>query len=267
MKKTILAVALAALSISAFACEGNSCSISGNAGAAAGVRGSNTVVSGSAATASATGAGSSSLSYAANVTTAVTSVNAASTAGYTSANCDSLTTGSVAVGGSVALTSDSVAYNVSNGHGATGAAAAGGLATGSVEGAGVFSGGNNVGHIAGVAAGSADANLASGVVAGRNGGAEEVAVAGASFEVTSAASLATDGTCTGRSCVTTGDTKSATTSALATAYSDKATFAVGGVSLHNAAAGSIVNASASDLALAGGSAVVGKTVDAFSSKK
>lgn len=266
MKKTLVAVAVLLAAGSAFACVGNSCGIPGTSGATASVFGSNAVVSKSTTSATANGAGSGSHSYATNQTSAATTVGATVTAGYKDANCDTATTGSVGVGGSVALKSNSIAYNVSTGNG-TGFAAAGGLASGSVHGSGAFSGGNSVGSVGGVAAGHASAQLASGVAAGMNSGAEEVAVAGASFAADSNASLVTVGDCKGRSCVTIADTKVASSLSVSSAYSDKATYAVSGVSLQNAVAGSLVNASADSLASSGGTARVGQTVSAFTSAR
>jgi hypothetical protein len=247
MKKTLIALAVLAISGSAFACEGNSCSIPSSVRAGASVSGSNAILSGAATSATSTGNGAS-YSYASNTVSASTTISATADALAKDKNCDTTLKGAVSVGGSVDLRSESVAFNVSTGTG-TGLAAAGALATGSVSGHGSYLGSNSVGTIGGFVAGEANANLASGVLAGRNQGGVEVAVAGASFSASSDTELKTTGACDGGRCVTTGDTKVSTTVSDSGAYSGSATYSIPG--LANAASGSLVNAGASSIALGG----------------
>ncbi len=261
MKKSLLALAVLALSGSAFACSGSSCTSPGYAGATATVSGSNSVLSGSVTSASASGAGQSSTSFASNVTTASTAVGASATAAYDAAKCDTSMVGAVGINGKVDLTSKSVAWNVSTG-GAQGFAAAGGLAKAETSGVAGFYGSNGSGSIVGGVAGHADATLASGVLAKANQGGTESAVAGSSFLANASSSISTDGTCTNGKCVVNSDLKNAETTSVSSAYSDKATGTVTGVA-GVAASGSLVNADADAIAAAGGKAKVGQTVTSF----
>lgn len=227
MKKSLIALAaLSAFSLSAFAtCQGGYCPPVATSGAAAHASGSNMIVGGSAASARSSGNGSS-FSFGSNITrsSADVSVGANAVADRTLAGkvCTTTIGGSVNLAGNVATSSESVAYNVSSGN-ASGAAAAGGLATAQVSGHGAFAGATKNGAIGGVAAGEASSHSGNAVLAGTNQSGFAFAANASGFESSVAGQLAltADGS-SRRGCITCdkpyADSKEITSSN--TAYSE-----------------------------------------------
>lgn len=281
MKKTILAAALAVLSAGAFACTTGTCVSTGPTNTGKGSvsvsgSGSNVVTSGSSATANSSGAGGTSLSYATNTQSATTALTVGGTAlSNIAPNCDTLINGSLSITGVVTTAGSSEAYNLSTGSG-SGSAAASGLSFATVTGSGSYGVTNNVGgvkgSVSGTVTGSTTASTGTSASAGTNQSAYSAGVAGGQFVVTASSSLGTSGSqSTAVPCGPTGcgaptvDTKNATTSVLASTYSDKVTqtgFTVNGVTLANGSAGAIVNSTATGNATAGATGGVSASVTA-----
>ena len=221
MKKTILAVAMAALSFGAFAHHATET-----------VSGSNVVNSSSAAGAYASGNGAS-LSSAGNTQFATNSVSGSGNAGVGSSSV--LKTGYTTISGAVTTGGASYAGNVSVGN-ATGGAEAVGYSVSQNSGTGYFvtSGGTAP---AGNVSGASGAETLTHAISGRNGFALSAGTADANFDASATATRISLGSY---------DSKTGSTNANAGAVAAQTSFHIGNASagaLTNAAAGSLANAS------------------------
>lgn len=274
MKKTLIAAALAALSVSAFATQScHGCAPVAHSTAGAMAHGSNSIVSGSAASARSSGNGTS-FSFGSNTVTASTRVGVSADAvadrTVKSGICTTTLGGSVNVNGLVSTSSQSTAFNISTGSG-SGSAAAGGVALAQASGAGAFKAKGADGAIGGVAAGNATAHTANGVLAGTNQGGSVAAGTVSGFDSTATGSLVlTAEGSKGRFCATCdkpyADTKTATTTNVAFSNSSKDQvngLTIDGIKLGNAQVANVTGGTANAIsAVTGHANVVAKAADA-----